>query len=137
MTLEEIIKKENEIIKHEQFFQDTHIVFTDDDGEDVTIEMLHCDDTECIEESLEISKYNLEYHQQLVDCIKELEVFRKERESYNQALEKQIPKEVSKMEYRHDFDWTCNNCDTTFKYIRYTADKPMYCSNCGQALKWE
>lgn len=54
-----------------------------------------------------------------------------------EALEKQIPKEVSTMEYRNDYDWTCNSCDTTFKYIRYTADKPMYCPNCGQAIKWE
>lgn len=53
------------------------------------------------------------------------------------SLEKQIPKEVSTMEYRNDYDWTCNNCDTTFKYIRYTVDKPSYCPNCGQALKWE
>lgn len=91
MTLEEIIERESAIIKHEQFFQDTHIVFTDDEGEDVTIEMLHCDDTECIEESLEISKHNLEYHQQLVDCIKELEVFRKQAKNdkkwYNHALD--------------------------------------------------
>lgn len=91
MTLKEIIEKENAIIKHEQFFQDTHIVFTDDDGEDITIEMLYCDDTECIEESLEISKCNLEYHQQLVDYIKELETFRKQiketNEIYNKALD--------------------------------------------------
>lgn len=53
-----------------------------------------------------------------------------------EALEKQIPKEVSIMKYRNDYDWTCNNCDTTFEYIRYTADKPNYCPNCGQAIKW-
>lgn len=92
MTLKEIIKKENAIIEHEQFFQDTHIVFTDDDREDITIEMLYCDDTEIIEESLEISKHNLEYHQQLVDCIQELETFRKQvknaKEWHNHALDK-------------------------------------------------
>lgn len=54
-----------------------------------------------------------------------------------EALEKQIPIEASTMKYRNDYDWTCNNCDTTFKYIRYTADKPKYCPNCGQAIKWE
>lgn len=52
------------------------------------------------------------------------------------VLEKQIPKEVSIMKYRNDYDWTCNSCNTTFEYIRYTSDKPNYCSNCGQALKW-
>lgn len=54
-----------------------------------------------------------------------------------EALEKQIPKEVSTNKYRNDFDWTCNVCDTTFQYIRYTSDKPNYCPNCGQAIKWE
>lgn len=53
------------------------------------------------------------------------------------ALEKQIPKEVSTMKYRNDYNWTCNSCNTTFEYIRYTADKPNYCPNCGQAIKWE
>lgn len=86
MTLEEIIKKENGIIKNEQFFQDTHIVFTDDTGEDVTIEMLCCDDTECIEESLEKSRKKLEYHKQLVDCIKELATFRKQAKKAKELL---------------------------------------------------
>ena len=81
MSIEEIIKKENEIIKHEKFFQETHIVFTNDDGEDVTIDMLHCDDTELIEDSLEISRKNLEYHQELVEYLKELIIFRKQVET--------------------------------------------------------
>ena len=54
-----------------------------------------------------------------------------------QALKKQIPIKVLTMKYRNDYDWTCNNCDITFKYVRYTADEPNYCPNCGQALKWE
>ena len=66
MTIDEAIEKEKGIIKQERIFQDTHVLFVDDDGEEVTIEILYADDTECIEEALQKSKKYILLYQTLM-----------------------------------------------------------------------
>lgn len=65
MTIEEIIKKENEIAAEFQKVTDTHIV---DDG--FTLEEMYCDDTEVIEEHLQRCKDFADYHNQIADTMR-------------------------------------------------------------------
>lgn len=67
MTLDEAIKYAEEIAEENQRVVDTGIVF-----DDVTIDMLYCDDTEVIEEHLANYKRRAEDHRQLAKWLKEL-----------------------------------------------------------------
>ena len=67
MTLEEAIKNMETIAEENQRVVDTGIVFND-----VTIDMLYCDDTEVIEEHLANYQRRAEEHRQLAEWLKEL-----------------------------------------------------------------
>ena len=49
------------------------------------------------------------------------------------ALEKQIPKEPNEVYGKDVIDWTCGRCG---RFHRNDC-KLKYCSECGQAIKWE
>ena len=66
MTIDEIIKKENEIAAEFQKAVDTHII--NDNGD--TIEEMYCDDTEVIEEHLQRCKVFADYHNQIADTMR-------------------------------------------------------------------
>lgn len=84
--------------------------------------------------------YSQKEQEQIVDALpellRELQELRKNNRKAIEALEKQIPMTISMSEYRNDYDWTCNKCNETFYYVRYSANKPNYCPKCGQAIKW-
>lgn len=65
MTIDEIIKKENEIAAEFQKVVDTHIV--NDDG--FTVEEMYCDDTEAINDHLSRCKSLADYHKQIADVM--------------------------------------------------------------------
>lgn len=67
MTLDEAIEHEEELAKINQRVVDTGIVF-----DDVTIDMLYCDDTEVIEEHLANCQRCAEEHKQISEWLKEL-----------------------------------------------------------------
>lgn len=72
MTLDEAIKDMQTIAEENQRVVDTGIVF-----DDVTIDMLYCDDTEVIEEHLANYQRCAEEHRQLAEWLKELKLYRK------------------------------------------------------------
>lgn len=65
-TIDEIIKKENEIVAEFQKVVDTHIV--NDNG--FTIEEMYCDDTEVIEEELKKCQELADYHKQIAETMR-------------------------------------------------------------------
>lgn len=67
MTLDEAIEHEEELAKINQRVVDTGIVF-----DNVTIDMLYCDDTEVIEEHLANYQRCAEEHKQISEWLKEL-----------------------------------------------------------------
>ena len=71
MTLDEAIKIEENIAEENQRVVDTGIVF-----DDVTIDMLYCDDTEGIEEHLANYQRCANEHRQLAEWLKELKHLR-------------------------------------------------------------
>ena len=71
MTLDEAIEHEEELAKINQRVVDTGIVF-----DDVTIDMLYCDDTEVIEEHLANYQRCAEEHKQISEWLKELKMYR-------------------------------------------------------------
>lgn len=75
MTLNEAIKTEENIAEENQRVVDTGIVF-----DDVTIDMLYCDDTEVIEEHLANYQRCAEEHRQLAEWLKDYKRL-KEQES--------------------------------------------------------
>lgn len=78
MTLEEAIKNEEEVAEENQRVVDTGIVF-----DDVTIDMLYCDDTEVIEEHLANYQRCADEHKQLAEWLKELKQYREWLKSFN------------------------------------------------------
>ncbi len=66
MTLEEAIKNIETVAEENQRVIDTHIVF-----DDVTIDMLYCDDTEVIDEHLANYQECVEEHRQLAEWLKD------------------------------------------------------------------
>lgn len=66
MTLEEAIKHAEEVAEKNQRVVDTGIVY-----DDVTIDMLYCDDTEVIEEHLANYQWCAEKHRQLAAWLKD------------------------------------------------------------------
>ena len=71
MTIDEAIQRENKIVEENQKIVDTEIVF-----DDVSLSQLYCDDTEVIEEHLENYKKCAEYHEQIVEWLKELKMYK-------------------------------------------------------------
>ena len=127
MTLDETINKHIRIAKENQKVVDTGIVF-----DDVTIDMLYCDDTEVIEEHLANYEKCAEEHRQLSKWLKD----------YKRLKEKEKPEMII---YTADgyadgqlvYDMAeCPNCGMHYEESDqfWEAD---YCLNCGQALKWE
>ena len=66
MTLEEAIKDIETIAEENQRVVDTGIVY-----DDVTLDMLYCDDTEVIEEHLANYQMCAEKHRQLAEWLKD------------------------------------------------------------------
>lgn len=75
MTLDEAIKGMETVAEENQRVVDTHIVF-----DDVTIDMLYCDDTEVIEEHLANYQWCAEKYRQLAEWLKELKQLREQTE---------------------------------------------------------
>lgn len=73
MTLEEAIQHAEEVAEENQRVVDTHIVF-----DDVTIDMLYCDDTEVIDEHLANYQMCAEEHRQLAEWLKELKTLKEQ-----------------------------------------------------------
>lgn len=73
MTLDEAIKKEEIITEENQRVVDTGIVF-----DDVTIDMLYCDDTEVIAEHLANYQRCADRHRLLAEWLKELKQLKKQ-----------------------------------------------------------
>lgn len=64
MTIEEIIKKEQEMSEIFQKTVDTHMV-----SEDLSLEELYCDDTETIEEELKRCQELADFHNQIANVM--------------------------------------------------------------------
>lgn len=73
MTLDEMIKQAEEVAEENQRIVDTGIVF-----DDVTIDMLYCDDTEVINEHLANYQRCADRHRQLAEWLKELKQLREQ-----------------------------------------------------------
>lgn len=65
MTIDEIIKTEQEIAEEFQRTVDTHMV-----SEDMSLEEMYCDDTEVIEEKLKRCKELSDYHSTIANTMK-------------------------------------------------------------------
>lgn len=76
MTIEEAIEIAEEVAEENQKVVDTGIVF-----DDVTIDMLYCDDTEVIEEHLANYQRCAEEHRQLAEWLRDYKRL-KEQESF-------------------------------------------------------
>ena len=100
MTIDEAIQRENKIVEENQKIVDTEIVF-----DDVSLSQLYCDDTEVIEEHLENYKKCAEYHEQIVEWLKELKMY-KSLAPRELVSEKQ--KNDRSIEYSKGFDYGFN-----------------------------
>lgn len=127
IMIDEAIKTEENIAEENQRVVDTGIVF-----DDVTIDMLYCDDTEVIEEHLANYQRRAEEHRQLAKWLKELKSLK----------EKDEPKAVryegdgyadGAMVYDMAF---CPNCEHEFEEDSENWECD-FCPNCGQKLRWE
>lgn len=78
MTIDEIIKKENEIAAEFQKVIDTHIV--NDDG--FTVEEMYCDDSEAIDDNLSRCKNLADYHKQIADVMTKYQKIRQIYEKF-------------------------------------------------------
>lgn len=77
MILDEAIKMEENIAEENQRIVDTGIVF-----DDVTIDVLCCDDTEVIEEQLANYQRCADEHRQIAEWLKELKESKAQYETY-------------------------------------------------------
>ena len=82
MTIDEIIKTENEIAAEHQKVVDTHIV--DDNG--FTVEEMYCDDSEAIDDHLSRCKILADYHKQIADVMCK---YQKIKEQVDIAIDKE------------------------------------------------
>lgn len=73
MIIEEAIKHAEEVAEENQRVVDTGVVY-----DDVTIDMLYCDDTEVIEEHLANYQMCADEHRQLAEWLKELKRLREQ-----------------------------------------------------------
>lgn len=100
MTLEEAIKHAEEVAEENQRVVDTGIVF-----DDVTIDMLYCDDTEVIEEHLANYQKCAEEHRQLAEWLKD----------YKRLLEQQL----------------CNDAISREPFMDSTICEGISCNECA------
>lgn len=100
MTLDDAIKHAEEVAETSQRVVDTGIVF-----DDVTIDMLYCDDTEVIEEHLVNYQRCADEHRQLAEWLKQLKEIKRilDAPSY----------EENGVTYSY-----CYDSDTKLKHIR-------------------
>jgi len=152
MTIDEAIRKEKNIVETEIAFLDNHIMFVNDDGEDVLVEEMYCDDTEVIEEVLQRSKNHMEYHEQLAEWLEELKdlrFFRQEvmesedgylatmceRAGYNKAIDDFCTDMIYKIEFEDKWLFNCksNNADTNVMF----SSLKTFCKNRAEQLKGE
>ena len=133
MTLDEAIKRAEEVVEENQRIVDAGIVF-----DDVTVDMLYCDDTEVIDEHLANYQKCASEHSQLAEWLKDYKRLL-ERESCEDAISR---KEVIDTIYR---ECSCENLDIDFAKVlllqrKIKALPPVtpqskigYCKDC----KWQ
>lgn len=73
ISREEAIKKEIKVAEESQKVVDTHIVFTDDNGDGVSVEEIYADDTEIIDAHLLHYQFCADYHKFIADQLEKLE----------------------------------------------------------------
>ena len=126
LDLESAIKRAEEVAEVNQRVIDTGIIFNN-----VTIDMLYCDDTELIEEHLANYQRCVEEHRQLAEWLKDYK-----------RLKEQEPKTVlySGDGYADGYmvydmaEWP--NC--SYEYEDGDKDWGLpFCPSCGQKLNWE
>lgn len=127
MTIDEAIKTEENIAEENQRVVDTGIVF-----DDVTIDMLYCDDTEVIEEHLANYQRCAEEHSQLAEWLKELKSFKEKDEAKAVRYEGDGYADGA-MVFDYAFCPNCNH-ETEVDSENWGCD---FCPNCGQRLRWE
>lgn len=120
MTIDEAIKIEENIAEKNQRVVDTGIVF-----DDVTIDMLYCDDTEVIEEHLSNYQKYTEEHRQLAEWLKELKKLK-------EKTEPQIVYYIYDARFEDDVDAYCPHCNELLNDYWGCG----YCLCCGQVLEW-
>lgn len=118
MTLDEAIKHIEKIAEENQRIVDTGILF-----DNVTIDMLYCDDTEVIEEHLANYQKCAERHRQFAEWLKELKQLREQTKTghWIQTQEKDDAEPF--------ILWECSECHKEFRSIVHKVSN--YCPNCG------
>lgn len=126
IMIDEAIKTEENIAEENQRVVDTGIVF-----DDVTIDMLYCDDTEVIEEHLANYQRRAEEHRQLAEWLKELKSLKEKDEAKTVRYEGDGYAD-GEMVYDMAF---CPNCEHVFEEDSENWGCE-FCPNCGQRLRW-
>lgn len=73
ISREEVIKQEIKVAEKSQKVVDTHIVFTDEDGNDVSVEEIYADDTEIIDAHLLHYQFCADYHKFIAEQLEKLQ----------------------------------------------------------------
>lgn len=73
ISREDAIKKELKVAEESQKVVDTHIVFVDDSGNNVSVEEIYADDTEIINAHLSNYQYCADYHKFIAEELQKLE----------------------------------------------------------------
>lgn len=94
MTLDEAIKYAEEVAEENQRVVDTGIVF-----DDVTIDMLYCDDTEVIEEHLVNYRRRAGEHRQLAEWLKDYKRLLKQQPSEDCVSRKAVAEIINKQRF--------------------------------------
>ena len=85
ISREEVIKQEIKVAEESQKVVDTHIVFTDDDGDGVSVEEIYADDTEIIDAHLLHYQFCADYHKFIAEQLEKLEKIEHELYLLNNA----------------------------------------------------
>ena len=102
MTLDEAIKHAEEVAEENQRVVDTGIVF-----DDVTVDMLYCDDTEVIEEHLANYQKCAEQHRQLAEWLKDYKRLKEQEPSDDCVSRANLINQLEILDKRYgsDFYW--------------------------------
>ena len=120
MTIDEAIKHAEEVAEENQRVVDTGIVFND-----VSIDMLYCDDTEVIEEHLANYQRHAEEYRQLAEWLKELKQLRE-------------PKTGHWILTIEDWNkWTCSECGFKERTDIHVTLGYCFCPKCGAKMESE